>query len=84
MRDVDPEDKPENEPMPDHQQAKKPNVTPLQATLILARRGNKKVLPQLRRALDEHPELWKHYGSLTLQAQEKLDQSYRGEGPSAV
>ena len=49
---------------------KKLNLTPLEATLILARRGNKECLPRLRRALDEHPELWQHFGNLALQSQE--------------
>jgi hypothetical protein len=45
-------------------------ITPLQATLILARRGNLECLPQLRKVLDEHPELWQGVGDLTRHAQE--------------
>ena len=47
-------------------------MTPLDATLMSARRGDKTILPLLRQFLDEHPELWQHFGDLTLQAQEKL------------
>jgi hypothetical protein len=50
--------------------AKLAALTPLQATIILARRGNQKVLPILRQTLKEHPELVSHYGSLSLQVQE--------------
>jgi len=55
---------------PEAEKAKKPGMTPLEATITLARRGIKKVLPILRRALDEHPELWEHVGNLALQTQE--------------
>ena len=54
-------------------------ITSLEATIILARKGNKKVLPMLRRALDEHPELVIHYGSLTLQVQENWLQLVAGK-----
>ena len=54
-------------------------LTPLEANIILARRGNKKVLPMLRRALNEHPELVTHYGSLTLQVQENWLQLVAGK-----
>lgn len=54
-------------------------MTPLEANIILARRGNKKVLPRLRRALDEHPELVTHYGCLTLQVQENWLQLVAGK-----
>lgn len=50
--------------------AKLASLTPLQATLILARRGNPQCLQQLRKALDEDPGLWRTFGNLTLQAQE--------------
>ena len=39
-------------------------LTPLQATVELARRGVKEALPYLRKILDEHPELVKQYGDL--------------------
>ena len=42
----------------------RPTLTPLQATLELARRGNPACLDRLRAALDEHPALWQHYGDL--------------------
>jgi hypothetical protein len=42
----------------------KPAITPLQAVLELARRGRQEILPKLRAALDEHPEIWQHYGDL--------------------
>jgi hypothetical protein len=45
-------------------------ITPLQATLTLARRGSNEILPKLRQVLDEHPELWQHFGNLALQVQE--------------
>jgi len=35
----------------------------------LAKRGREDILPTLHVALDEHPELWQHYGSLAKQAQ---------------
>ena len=64
------EPKPKAKPVAQQREMKKADVTPLEATLILARKGNTKVLPLLRRALDEHPELWQHYGNLALQSQE--------------
>lgn len=45
-------------------------MTPLQATLELARRGRREILPQLRQALDEHPELWQRYGDIAVMCQE--------------
>jgi hypothetical protein len=45
-------------------------MTPLEATLTLARRGRKEILPKLREVLDQHPELWQHFGNLARQAQE--------------
>lgn len=58
---------------------KKPNLTPLEATIIVARKGNRRILPILRRKLDEHPELWKHFGDLTIQAREKWLQLIAGK-----
>ena len=55
------------------------SLTPLEANIILARRGNKQVLPRLRRALDEHPELVTHFGNLTLQVQENWLQLVAGK-----
>jgi hypothetical protein len=48
----------------------KPDVTPLQTTIKLARRGVKEVLPRLRKLLDEHPELIGHYDDLARRAQQ--------------
>ena len=45
-------------------EAEKPQVTQLEAIILLARRGRKEVLPQLRKLLDENPDLWKSYGDL--------------------
>jgi hypothetical protein len=51
------------------QDTRKASITPLQATIELAKRGRKELLPQLRQFLDEQPELWKHFGNIALQAQ---------------
>jgi hypothetical protein len=59
--------------------AKLAATTPIEATILLARRGNKKVLPMLRRALGEHPELWQHFGNLALQTQESWLQLIAGK-----
>lgn len=59
---------PEVEPSPEPRP--KPSLSPLEATIIAARRGLKEVLPRLRQVLDAHPELWQHFGNLALQAQE--------------
>ena len=48
------------------------SLTPLEANIILARRGNKKVLPRLRRWFDGIPNWWPHFGNLTLQVQGEL------------
>ena len=64
---------------PESEEAKKPALTPLEATIILARRGRKEILPKLRQVLDEHPELVSHYGSLTLQVQENWLQLIAGK-----
>ena len=64
---------------PEVETTKKPSMTPLEATIVLARRGDKKVLPMLRRALSEHPELVSHYGSLALQTQESWLQLIAGK-----
>lgn len=42
----------------------KPAVSSLEATLELARRGNRQILPQLRTMLDKNLELYKRYGDL--------------------
>ena len=56
---------------PHHEPEKRtPTVTPQEATIELARRGRKNILPKLRQVLDEHPELWQHFGNLALQSQE--------------
>jgi hypothetical protein len=44
-------------------------LTRLQAILILAKRGDPRVLPKLRQELDSNPELWKSTGDLAAQAQ---------------
>ena len=59
----------ETESVPKEPEAKKLDISPLQATILLAQRGRKEILPKLREALDNSPELWRHFGSLTLQAQ---------------
>ena len=64
--------------------AKLAAITPLQATVMLARRGQKAILPKLRKILDEHPELVSQYGSLTLQVQETWLQLIAGEGPPTI
>lgn len=51
------------------QEDKKPPITPLQATVELARRGVTEVVPRLRKLLDEHPELVGHYDDLARRAQ---------------
>jgi hypothetical protein len=66
----EPKPKPEDKPPPKKPEVKRPDITPLQATIMLAQRGRKEILPKLRELLDKSPELWQHYGSLTLQAQE--------------
>src|SRR5580658_11280186 len=45
--------------------AAKLQMTPLQATLELARQGDRRVLPQLRKALDDHPEIWQELFNLS-------------------
>ncbi len=52
-------------------QANKAMVTPLEATIELARRGRKEIIPRLRKVLAEHPELWTHFGDLAVQVREK-------------
>lgn len=47
----------------------KPDITPLQATVELARRGVKEALPYLRKVLDQHPEMVGHYDDLARRAQ---------------
>ena len=64
---------------PQVEKPKRPNMTPLEATIVLARRGNKAILPKLRKVLDEHPDLVNHYGSLTLQVQESWLQLIAGK-----
>ena len=54
-------------------------IPPLDAMLIVARRGCKEIVPKLRQVLDEHPELVSHYGSLTLQVQENWLQLIAGK-----
>lgn len=41
-----------------------PEISPLQAILELARRGNPAILPKLRETLDQFPQIWQHYGDL--------------------
>lgn len=47
----------------------KPDIDSLRATVDLARRGVKEVLPRLRKMLDEHPELVGDYNDLARRAQ---------------
>jgi hypothetical protein len=73
------EPRPVEEPMPEEPPVKKlPDVSPLEATILLARRGKKEILPILRRTLDEHPELWQHFGNLAIQSQEGWPGKERG------
>ena len=44
--------------------AAKPTLTPLQEILLRARRGEREVLPQLRKILDEDPSIWRQLGDL--------------------
>lgn len=44
-----------------------------------AKQGRREVLPTLRQALEDHPELWQHYGNLGLQAQANWLQLIGGE-----
>jgi len=42
----------------------KPPLTPLQATVILLKRGRQDMLPRLRELLQDQPEVWRHAGDL--------------------
>ena len=64
---------------PEPEQTRRPTVSRLEAVIELARRGRTDYLPQLRQALDQHPELWMQVGSLTLQAQETWLQLIAGK-----
>lgn len=64
---------------PEANEPQKRAVTPLEATLILARRGRKEILPKLRKLLAENPELWKQVGNLALQSQESWLQLISGQ-----
>lgn len=43
----------------------------LNAVVAEAKLGNAEVLPELRDLLDEHPEIWRHYGDLSGQVTAK-------------
>ena len=43
----------------------------LAAVVALAKQGKAEVLPQLRQLLDDHPEIWRHYGNLSGQVTAK-------------
>jgi hypothetical protein len=45
------------------------NLERLQRLVQLAQQGDESALPELRQALDVHPEVWQRYGDLALQAQ---------------
>ena len=40
-------------------------VQALQALVERARAGDQSSLPELQRAMDEHPELWEHFAALS-------------------
>lgn len=44
----------------------------IQPLLDRAQRGDESVLPELRRLLDEHPEIWRHAGDLARHAEQAL------------
>lgn len=54
----------EQEPKSAEQEASKPLPTVFEATIDLAKRGDKRVLSRLRKILAENPEIWQHYGNL--------------------
>lgn len=54
---------PDTDPMPPT-----PAVEALREAVERARRGDRDALPALRAALDEHPEVWEHYGDLAAHA----------------
>ena len=54
-------------------------MSPLEAQIILAKRGNRAVLPDLRKSLDENHELWQHYGDLSLQTQQLWIETFGGK-----
>ncbi len=54
-------------------------IPPLDAMLIAARRGCKEILPKLRQTLNDHPELWQHFGNLALHTQENWLQLIAGK-----
>ena len=59
-----------DEIMSDEKQESKAIVEPdaiqkLRSLLEQARAGNEAVLPELREAMDGHPEIWKHFGVLS-------------------
>jgi len=50
-------------------QAGKPRLTPLEATVVMIRRGRRDLLPRLRQQLAEHPEIYQRVGDLAAHAQ---------------
>ena len=49
--------------------AKRAALDQLRAVVKRAQEGDRRALPQLRRALDEHPEYFEHAGDLALMAE---------------
>ena len=46
-------------------------IRDLQRLVEQARAGDESVLPQLQRALDQHPEIWRHFGNLASHVQDE-------------
>ena len=83
---TEPQDEPapKEEPPPEEPLAKQPlDISPLEATILLARRGNKKVLPVLRRALDGAPRALAALWKLGPSGAGELAPARRGKGPLA-
>ena len=71
----------ENAPTSNSQQTrKKPELTPLQATVELVRRGHRELLPRLRELLAAQPEIFRYVGDLGKQAQRAWVERIGGEG----
>jgi hypothetical protein len=54
-------------------------IQKLNALVNQARAGDERVLPQLRQALDEHPQVWQHFGALSNHVQEEWIKLLAGE-----
>lgn len=56
---------PNSHPQPD---PSRPQITPLQATVDLVKRGHRELLPQLRQQLREQRQVWEYVGNLAAQS----------------